>query len=299
MPLASLSNWAFAQSPARAFKLSLNPGAIGVQLNQEQLLDAAIEYGFEAIVPFPWDLENNSQSANKAFLDKMQANNIHWDAANLPLDFRRDQATFEQGMADLKKYAPMFADLGVKACSTWIMPTHASLTYLENFNLHSERLSEVAAVLGEHDMQLGLEYVGPKTLMAAQKHPFISSMQETRELIAQTKRDNIGIQLDSYHWYCAEETVDDLLSLNPKEIITCDLNDAVAGRTRDQQIDQERELPTASGVIDLKAFLGALVAINYAGAVRAEPFNAVLNDMENDQAMALTKEKLDASVALL
>ena len=37
----------------REFKISLNPSAIGVELSQLELLQKAIEYGFEAIVPFP------------------------------------------------------------------------------------------------------------------------------------------------------------------------------------------------------------------------------------------------------
>ena len=31
------------------FKMGINPGAIGVQLDQNQLLDKAAEYGFESI----------------------------------------------------------------------------------------------------------------------------------------------------------------------------------------------------------------------------------------------------------
>ena len=46
---------------------------------------------------------------------------------------------------------------------TWISPGHNHLTYLANFNQHAARLREVAKVLGDHGVRLGLEYVGPKT----------------------------------------------------------------------------------------------------------------------------------------
>ncbi len=42
-------------------------------------------------------------------------------------------------------------------------------------------------------------------------------------------------------------------------MLCCDLNDAPAGVLIDEQKDNTRELPCATGVIDLKVFLGALV----------------------------------------
>jgi len=283
----------------RLFKVSLNPGAIGVTLNQQQLLDAAIQYQFEAIVPLLTDLEQTDASTRKALMAKMQQHNITWDATNLPVEFRKDQATFQQGLTQLKKYGAVMQELNIQSCSTWIMPTHESLTYLENFKQHSSRLKETAKILADYGLKLGLEYVGPKTLMSLKKHPFISSMKETRELISATQSNNIGIQLDSFHWYCAEETTNDILSLNPDEIITCDLNDAVKGRSIEEQIDYERELPGISGVIDLKSFLNVLVEIGYSGAIRAEPFSAKLNNMNNESALALTKKQMDWSMALI
>ncbi|HON06675.1 MAG TPA: sugar phosphate isomerase/epimerase, partial [Verrucomicrobiota bacterium] len=52
--------------------------------------------------------------------------------------------------------------------------------------------------------------------------------------------------------------------------------------------DNKRELPAATGVIDLKGFLMALAKIGYDGPVRAEPFNQTLNNMDNEQACAST-----------
>ena len=49
-----------------------------------------------------------------------------------------------------------------------------------------------------------------------------------------------------------------------------------------------RDLPCATGVIDLKTFLGALVKIGYDGPVRAEPFKAELRKMPREQAVEAT-----------
>ena len=73
-----------------------------------------------------------------------------------------------------------------------------------------------------------------------------------RELIAEIGRDDVGLVLDSWHWYTAGETADDLRGLTNRDVVACDLNDAPRSVPVDQQRDGVRELPCATGVIDLR-----------------------------------------------
>ena len=122
---------------------------------------------------------------------------------------------------------------------------------------------------------------------------------ETKDLIAEINVDNMGFVLDSWHWYTAHETVEDLRTLTNKDIVACDLNDAPAGLEIDEQIDNRRELPSATGVIDLKAFLRELAILGYDGPVRAEPFNQALNALDNDAAAKATAEAMKRSFELI
>ncbi len=284
---------------ARRFRMSLNPGAVGVRVNQQELLQIAHQHGFEAIAPMSQQLAAMSPGELEAFLADMKMKKMTWDAAGLPMEFRRSEEKYREDLRALPALADACQRAGVTGMSTWIMPTHQDLTYLENFEQHRRRLREAANVLGYYGLRLGLEYVGPKTLMARDRYAFIRSMREVRELIDAIGEANVGVQLDSFHWFCAGETVADLLTLDKEDIITCDLNDAQAGLTADQQIDGQRELPTATGIIDLKGFLGALVRIGYEGPVRAEPFNATLNAMENEAAVKATFNAMNSAFKLV
>ena len=153
-------------------------------------------------------------------------------------------------------------------------------------------------MLQDHNIRLGLEYVGPKTLRDAQRFAFISTLEETRALIDEIGQPNVGVILDSFHWYTAEESVDDILTLTNREVIACDLNDARARRGSREQIDGERELPMATGVIPVKEFLEVLIRIEFDGLVRAEPFNRVLNDTE-DQPAATTADAMKHAFVLV
>ncbi|MBS0000045.1 MAG: sugar phosphate isomerase/epimerase [Cyclobacteriaceae bacterium] len=286
-------------SAKRSFRMSLNPGAVGVNLSLEELLDMAVKYGFEAIVPFADTLAEWENSRIDDFVEQMKSRNISWGAAGLPMNFRLDKETHLKGLHALPKYAWALHKAGVTRMSTWIMPTHPYLTYMENMKQHAARLKEVCRIVGDHGINFGLEYVGPKTLMTSQKFSFVRTMAECRELIGAIDEPNAGFQLDSFHWYCAGETREDLLSLSNEDIITVDLNDARQGFSADEQIDGKRELPMATGVVDLKSFMEALVAIGYDGPVRAEPFNQALNDLENEAALSKTAEAMKKAFALV
>jgi sugar phosphate isomerase/epimerase len=154
-------------------------------------------------------------------------------------------------------------------------------------------------VLGDHGVRLGLEYVGPKTSWSSSRFPFIHTMAEMKDLIAEINLGNVGFLLDSWHWYTAQETEADLLSLKSAEVVLCHVNDAPKGLAPDQQIDSRRALPCATGVINLKAFLGAMVKIGYDGPVVCEPFSQELRQMSPEQILAAVAAAMKKAAALV
>jgi sugar phosphate isomerase/epimerase len=179
------------------------------------------------------------------------------------------------------------------------MPCHDQLTYIANFRQHATRLQLAAEVLKESGVRLGLEYVGPKTAWASRRYPFIHTLAEMKDLVAEINTGNVGYLLDSWHWWNAGDTADDLLTLKGSEVIAVDLNDAPAGVPKEQQIDNRRELPCTTGVIDVGAFLSALNQIGYDGPVRAEPFNQSVNKMPREEACGTTASALKKAFALI
>ena len=215
--------------------------------------------------------------------------------SGLPLQFRTSKNQFNKGLVTLDNHCKVLNKLNVKGFNTWIMPTNNKLTYLKNFKIHKERLKECAKVIGDHGMKLGLEFVGPKTLMSRDQFSFIRTINELRELIIAIDEKNVGYQLDAFHLYCANHSVEDLKFLKKDDIILCEINDAVFGRSRDEQLDNERELPGKSGLIDTAPFLNFLNNIGYEGTVVAEPFNRELNKMNNEDAAKATFNSIKSS----
>jgi len=107
------------------------------------------------------------------------------------------------------------------------------------------------------------------------------------------------VVLDSWHWTMAGDTEADLLTLRGEDIVSVDLNDAPAGVPREEQQDGKRELPCATGVIDVATFLKALQRVGYDGPVRCEPFNKTLNDLDNEAACTATVVAMKKAFALI
>jgi sugar phosphate isomerase/epimerase len=286
-------------APGRRFTVDLVCGAIGVRVPQREAVELAAAHGFESVGAQSADLMAMTEADLAALQGRMAEAKLRWGAANLPADFRRDDETFRQTAADLPAFAKAARRAGVTRVGTWLMPASDTLTYRKYFDLVAARLREVAQVLGSEGLRLGLEYVGPKTAWSSRRYPFVHTLAETRELIEAIGVRGVGLVLDSWHWFLAGDTLEDLAAVRNDEVVAVDLNDAPAGIPNDQQVDNARELPAATGVIPAAAFLRALVAMGYDGPVRAEPFNQALNALPKEQAVAETAAAMKKAMALL
>ena len=280
----------------RRFYTAFVPGSLGVAADQTLAIELAAKHGFDSVQPFPQDLLRDGVGRHVEALEKHE---LRWAAAGLPVEFRKGDAEFDESLAGLPRQADALQAAGVTRIGTWLRPSSDTLTYMQNMKLTADRLRKVADVLHDRGLRLGLEYVGTKRNWTAMRYTFVHTMAGTKDLIAEIGARNVGIVLDSWHWWTSGETGADIRTLSNSDVVSADLNDAPSGIARDDQYDNQRELPLATGVIDIRDFLEALVAIGYDGPIRAEPFNRELRDMDDDEASRITGQALSRAFALV
>ena len=283
---------------ARRFFMDLSCGRIGVKATFLESIDLAVRHGFEGVDPDAKYFGQLSDLQLGDVLAQMKDKGLRFGPASLPVDFRKDDTTFHEGLKALPGTCKALQRAAVWRVSTYVLSFDRNLSYLQNFRSHAYRLRACAQILKDHDQKLGLEYLGPMTLWRRERHAFVHSLSEMKELIAAIGTGNVGLQLDSWHWFTADETDADLLTLRNEDIVTVDLNDAPQGIPLDKQIDSARELPAATGVIPIKAFLDALRKIGYDGPIHAEPFNAALRALPREEACAATAAAMKKAFAL-
>ena len=273
---------------------SLCAGPIGVSGTTEEIAALAARHGFGGMA---FDAGEAAELAGRGELGSLRAvyeqHGLRVGAMGLPVQFRTDEETFEADLAKLRPQAAAAEAMGCTRCATWLMPCSDDLPFEENFELHRRRLTVCAEILGAHGLSLGLEFVGPKTLRAGKSYEFIHDMPGVLGLAEAIGTGNVGLLLDCWHWYCTEGSAEDILALEPQQVVLVHVNDAPVGVAVDQQVDNRREMPGATGVIDVAAFLGALGRIGYDGPVMVEPFCQSVRDLPADEAVAATAASLD------
>ena len=288
---ASLLRGAHARR-VKFFK-NLGPGHIGVRANQRQLLDYAAKHGFEGMTPHDGEFANASAAQIREWVATMKDKGICYGAAGLPVEFRRDEQRFKVDLAALPKRAEVLHQLGVTRMATWVLPGHNELTYLQHFKMLEQRFRQLATVLEDYGIRLGLEFVGPRTSRARFRYPFVCAQRDMMELVDAVGTKNVGLLLDSWHWYTSHGTIEELMELSNEDIVHVHVNDAPAGIAVDEPVDMRRKLPVTTGVIDLKGFVNALVRIGYDGPIECEPFDQELCQMAADDALEATIASLN------
>jgi len=209
-------------------------------------------------------------------------------AIDLPVEFRKDDATFQTSLTQLDSAARFAAEIHCPRMITYIMPS-SDTPKDELRQIYKRRFTEIARILAGSNVRLGLEFLGPLELRKAYKYKFIWRMND---MLAFAKEcgPNVGLLLDTWHWHHAGATTEDIIAAGRDAIVHVHFNDS-PNVPPDQIHDSQRLLP-GEGVINLTGFLQALHSIHYCDALSVEVFGRT-KDMTPE---AAAKAGLDSSI---
>jgi len=272
----------------------LNPATTGGGKSLEEFAAVAGKVGFGGIdyniVSVAEEVERKSLEGVKEFLAEAR---VKLAAFGLPVEFRRDEARFTEGLKDLPRLSAIAKELGCERCVTWLPPS-TDEPAAEFTCRVVRRLRECAKVLAHMGMRFAVEWVGPATART-RKHDFIHTLDGDLELIAAINQPNVGLLLDSFHWFTTSGTISQIEALPLEMIVYVHINDA-PDKPLDQQMDLQRVLP-GEGIIDLKGMLRALKKKGYDGFLSIEVFDKELQKLGLDAAAQKAKLALDRVLA--
>lgn len=227
--------------------------------------------------------------ATKALLAKL---NLKPAVVNLPVEFRKDDAAFREGLAKLEPAVQFSVEIGCPRMTTWI-PSSSEIPKPELRKLWKARFQACANVLARSHARLGLEFLGPLHLRKRFAHEFIWRMDEMLEF-ARECGPNVGVLLDSWHWHHAGGTVADILAAGKDGIVHVQVNDSPT-LPPEKILDNERLMP-GEGVIDLTAVFAALKKIGYEDGISPEVFGRGLKDMPPEEGAKMGLETTRAAM---
>jgi sugar phosphate isomerase/epimerase len=264
---------------------ALSPGCVHVSVNSlPQRIAAAKKYGFAGVQIDVFEIADLIEATSaEAVKSQFEDANIIAAGWGLPTDFRGSEENWQRDLKALGRLAKAAASVDCLRCFTWISPASNDRDLETNRKFHVERLTPVVEILGEHGHRFGMEFIGPKTIRDKNKFEFIYTMPDMLEL-AKSIGPNAGLLVDAWHLYTSHGEMSHIEYLEEADVVYVHVNDAPKGIPIDEQIDNRRDLPGATGVIDIAGFMGALKKIGYSGPVVAEPFKEDLKGLPDDDA---------------
>ena len=197
----------------------------------------------------------------------------------------------------LERWAENAQLAGVSRAYNHVYPGSNTRPFEQNFSWYRERIAAVQEIMKRFHIFYGLEFVGPKHLTDSFRYPFLHDLQGVRPLADQVD-PSVGILFDLFHWYTGGGTQEDILwvKAHPERIVAVHVNDAIAGRAREAQLDNERAMPMTNGVIDVVGILRIFAVGGYDGPVLCEPMDPCYTEFETmhpEQVVLCLKEAYD------
>lgn len=203
-----------------------------------------------------------------------------------PVNFREDESKFNDTLKGLPEAAKFAAGIGCARMTTWVMPSF-DVPKSEMWKLLRGRFGAIAKVLADYDVRFGLEYIGPLHLRMRSPHLFACTLREMQNL-AREAGPNVGVLLDSWHWYHAGDTLADIEKAGKDGIVHVQVADSP--KLPPDEIRDNERLFAGEGVIDLKAFFATLRKIGYEDGVSPEVFGRGIKEMPLEEGVRLGYE---------
>ena len=260
--------------------LALNSTLVANRVQWPDFARLAAKVGFPGVDVALAPAMKEGLDATRSLLDGLK---VQPAASSLPVEWRKDDATFRGDLSALGDAASFAAAIGCPRMVTYIMPS-SDTPALELRRLLRDRFQAIADVLARSHVRLGLEFLGPLHLRQMHPHEFIWRMKEMVAFAIECG-PNVGLLLDSWHWHHAGATVEDILAAGKNRIVHVHFNDAP--KLPPEEIRDNERLMPGEGVINLVGFVQALKTIGYQDALSVEVFGRGLKDMPPEQGARL------------
>ena len=270
----------------------LHPATMRQGMTGPEIVEVGARVGFRLMEASARGLMNfagDDPSALRTLLTEYSVTPVHcgWSAG-----LRSSRADFESALARTAEEMTFVRDYGCKG-GTLVLPfRRESNTPDPDDGDTLDRIQQIADLAAARGLNIVLEFVGlhiPDAPRATYR-----DLPSTLALIERVGRPNVGVLVDTYHWYLSGGAVDDITAIPDQMPVFLHINDAPPGNVA--ALDDSMRLLPGEGVIDLAAFLGAFAARGYAGPVSVEIFSERLRALPPEETARLAYAATAAAI---
>lgn len=242
----------------KPMKLALN-GATTMRASLETDLQAAKAAGFDYLEIWKAKLKHRSTTdLKKLFSDSgvlpLSINSIE----HITFRSAEDYAAIKQECRGLSKIAAE-----IECPYIVVVPGRLPSGDVDVVEESVHVLTELCDIAAEHGVALGFEFLG-------QPDCSVPTLDLADEIVRSAARDNLGLVIDSFHFFAGGSNVGMIEKLDPRSIYIFHINDA-EDLPRAELEDRHRLLP-GLGILPLREMVTAFRSIGYDDVASVEIF---------------------------
>lgn len=273
---------------------NLNTVALGITGRQSELIELALTYGFGGLdlnmSTIARRARNNGVDQAKRFVASA---GLRIGEFALPVEIVGDEAAFRSGLAELTEVAQIAEALEAYCCRFAIQPVSREAPYHEFFEMHRQRLTEVAEVLANHNVRLGLAFTAAPDQWKDAETAFIHEGEALMTLIRTIGKSNVGVALDIWEWVVGGSSVEQFKQIPGESISSVRLADLPAEASLESVTEQDRVLPGEGGPIDCRAVVQHLKGCGYEGPLTLYPAPSQFTGMTREAIVQQARAAFD------
>lgn len=204
------------------------------------------------------------------------------------------EAEFMGSLEKFEENCALAASVGCSRTGSFF-PNRMSLPPDEARCILRDRTAMLAERAEPHGIAIGLEFLGLRTFRLEEPHAFINNVPDTIEMLRETGRPNVGLILDSFHYFTSGGDLAQIRSLLASDIVHLHVNDAPHADVNTLE-DTQRLLP-GKGVIDLTGWFKAIGETGFDGFVAIEIFDEDFRNQDREVSVSIAKQALDEVLA--
>jgi len=239
-------------------------GATTMRATLEEDVRAAKSAGFKALEIWAGKMNHYLQTHS---LDDLRAlftsNEIQPASINSIEHITFKGNDYSQIRKQCQRYSEIAQAIGCDTIVVVPSPTPPGATWADIKRESIRVLTDLAQIAAAHNVKLAYEFLG-------QPDCSVSTLAQCWEIVHEANLPNVGLVLDTFHFYAGGSTLDSILQVAPDKIYIFHINDA-EDKPRETLTDAHRLLP-GEGVIPLLGILGNLRTIGFDGLCSIELF---------------------------
>ena len=272
----------------------LSPSAIGILARQSELLEIALTHKFQGLeIDIQEVLKRAQTTSAKQACRYLASAQVRIGGFELPIRWQGADTEFQADLSQLGMLLEICGTLNADRCFTTIRPTCDQRPFHENFQFHIDRLGRVADALGPANLKLGLNFLSAAVDRADGGFEFIHQADPTILLINSIQRENVGLILNTWHWWVGGGDIEKIRALRGDQILSVHLADLPASFDAATITDEQRLLPGEGGSIDFSSLCSTLEEIGFDGPLVLAPSPAVFKGQKREATVSQASALLD------